>query len=125
MFTGKHTINLKIYDMQGNFGISNISVTVCNCSINPNCQSRRETSKKAASGAIVIVFATVLLLMCKTVFAIKICILTMLRALHIGFSTVRLADSSAAGFSLHLLQERVRHFTYCRFLWRNPPCIKH
>lgn len=65
VYAGPHTINLKISDMQGKFGVYNISVTVCDCSVTPNCQSRRETATKAASGAIGVVFATLFLLLCK------------------------------------------------------------
>lgn len=67
MYAGAHTINLKISDTQGDFGVYNISATVCDCSVTPNCQSRRDIATKAASGAIGIVFAALFLILCKKV----------------------------------------------------------
>lgn len=67
VYAGMHTINLKMSDMQGHFGIYNISATVCDCSVTPNCQSHRNISTKAAPGAIGIIFAALLLLLCKKV----------------------------------------------------------
>lgn len=65
VYAGPYTITLKISDMQGEFGIYNLSVTVCNCSVSPNCQSHIHTATKAAPSAIGIVFASLLLLLCK------------------------------------------------------------
>uniref|UniRef100_A0A8C3ABY5 Cadherin 27 n=1 Tax=Cyclopterus lumpus TaxID=8103 RepID=A0A8C3ABY5_CYCLU len=60
---GPHTIDLKISDMQGVFGVYSLSVTACDCSVTSNCRSR--TATKAVSGAMGIVFALLLLLLCK------------------------------------------------------------
>lgn len=67
VFAGLHTIYLKISDLQAEFGVYNLSVTVCECSVTPNCRSRRDTTTKAAFGAIGIVFASLFLLLCKKV----------------------------------------------------------
>ncbi|XP_054473281.1 cadherin-like protein 26 [Anoplopoma fimbria] len=77
VFAGPHTIDLKISDMQGKFGVYNLSVTVCDCSVNSTCRGRGGTATKAVYGAIGIVFVSLLLLLfllmavfmsCKTVF---------------------------------------------------------
>uniref|UniRef100_A0A3Q1K209 Cadherin domain-containing protein n=1 Tax=Anabas testudineus TaxID=64144 RepID=A0A3Q1K209_ANATE len=65
VYAGPYTINVKISDLQGEFGVYNLSVTVCNCSVTPTCRTQRKTATKAASGAIGIVFASLLLLLCK------------------------------------------------------------
>lgn len=65
MYAGPYTIVLKISDLQGKFGVYNINVTVCDCSVTPNCRIRRNTATKAATGAIGIVFASLFLLLCK------------------------------------------------------------
>lgn len=51
--------------MQGQFGISNLSVTVCDCSLTPNCRNHKDAEIQAASGAIGIIFASLFLLLCK------------------------------------------------------------
>ncbi|XP_047438530.1 cadherin-like protein 26 [Mugil cephalus] len=63
VYAGPYTITLKISDMQGEFGVYNLSVTVCSCSVLPNCLSRRHTAEKADSAAIGIVFASLFLLL--------------------------------------------------------------
>uniref|UniRef100_A0A3Q1FVE7 Cadherin 27 n=1 Tax=Acanthochromis polyacanthus TaxID=80966 RepID=A0A3Q1FVE7_9TELE len=65
VYAGPHSVDLKISDMQGQFGVYNLSVTVCDCTVIPNCQSRRDTAMKAASGALGVVFASLFLLLCK------------------------------------------------------------
>ncbi|XP_029946753.1 cadherin-like protein 26 [Salarias fasciatus] len=61
VYAGHHTVDLKISDMQGTFGVYNLSVTVCDCSETPNCRSRQTTGGKAGSGAIAIVLVSLLL----------------------------------------------------------------
>ena len=65
VYAGPHTIDLKISDMQGQFGVYNLSVTVCDCSVTASCRSRRDTSIGAAYGVFGIVFASLFLLLCK------------------------------------------------------------
>lgn len=65
VYAGEYTINVKISDLQGAFGIYNLSVTVCDCSVTSNCQIRRITVAKAAFGAIGVVLASLVLLLCK------------------------------------------------------------
>lgn len=65
VYAGEYTINVKISDLQGAFGIYNLSVTVCDCSVTSNCQIRRITAAKAAFGAIGVVLASLVLLLCK------------------------------------------------------------
>lgn len=65
VYAGPHTIDLKISDMQGEFGVYNLSLTVCDCSVTSSCRSRRDTTATAAFGAIGIVFASLFLLLCK------------------------------------------------------------
>ncbi|XP_035805438.2 cadherin-like protein 26 isoform X2 [Amphiprion ocellaris] len=72
VYAGPHTVDLKISDMQGQFGVYNLSVTVCDCTVIPNCQSRRDTAMKAASGALGVVFASLFLLIFMLLMAIFI-----------------------------------------------------
>lgn len=65
VYAGPHTIDLKISDMQGEFGIYRLNVTVCDCSVTPDCRSLRGTATTAASGAIGVAFASLFLLLCK------------------------------------------------------------
>ncbi|XP_042261543.1 cadherin-like protein 26 [Thunnus maccoyii] len=62
VYAGKHTVDLEISGMQGEFGVYNLSVTVCDCSVTPNCQNRN-AEITAASSSIGIVFASLLLLL--------------------------------------------------------------
>lgn len=59
---GVHIETLKIADLQGNFGLHDIKVFVCDCLMKSNCQSRR--ALVTASGAIIVALAT-MLLFCK------------------------------------------------------------
>ncbi|AWP03303.1 putative cadherin-like protein 26 [Scophthalmus maximus] len=63
VYAGPHTIDLKISDMQGEFGIYNLRVAVCDCSVTENCRARRNTTTRAAYGGIGVVFALVFLLL--------------------------------------------------------------
>ncbi|XP_051272508.1 cadherin-like protein 26 [Dicentrarchus labrax] len=87
VYSGPHTIKLRISDMQGEFGIYNISVTVCDCSVTSNCRSRRDTATKAAFGAIGIAFASLFLLLFLMLMAVVI-------TCKKEFTTLSIADSS-------------------------------
>ncbi|XP_070759291.1 cadherin-like protein 26 [Enoplosus armatus] len=87
VFAGQHAINVKIYDMQGEFGVYNLSVTACECSVTANCRSRRVTATKAASGAIGIVFASLFLLLFLLLMAVVI-------SCKKEFATLQTCDSS-------------------------------
>lgn len=63
VYAGSHTIRLKIYDTQSQFGVYNVTVTVCDCSVKSECHSSRQTATKAAFGAISIVIAALVLLL--------------------------------------------------------------
>lgn len=63
VYADSHTIRLKICDMQGNFGVYNVTVTVCDCSVIPDCRNNRQTATKAAFGAIVIAIAALVILL--------------------------------------------------------------
>lgn len=63
VYADSHTIRLKICDMQGKFGVYNVTVTVCDCSVTPDCRTSRQTATKAAFGAIGIVIAALAILL--------------------------------------------------------------
>uniref|UniRef100_A0A667ZI92 Cadherin 27 n=1 Tax=Myripristis murdjan TaxID=586833 RepID=A0A667ZI92_9TELE len=65
VYAGPHTVELKISDMQSQFAFYNLSVTVCDCSVTPNCRSDRAIVTKMGFGAMGIVFATLFILLCK------------------------------------------------------------
>ncbi|XP_024126911.1 cadherin-like protein 26 isoform X1 [Oryzias melastigma] len=60
VYAGKHTIDLKISDLQEVSAVYNLSVTVCDCLVTPNCRSKN-SSTKAAFGAVGIALASLLL----------------------------------------------------------------
>ncbi|XP_020559105.1 cadherin-like protein 26 [Oryzias latipes] len=59
VYAGTHIVDLKISDLQEVSAIYNLSVTVCDCLVTPNCRSRNST--KAAFGAVGIALAALLL----------------------------------------------------------------
>ncbi|XP_029908320.1 cadherin-like protein 26 [Myripristis murdjan] len=63
VYAGPHTVELKISDMQSQFAFYNLSVTVCDCSVTPNCRSDRAIVTKMGFGAMGIVFATLFILL--------------------------------------------------------------
>lgn len=65
VYAGPHTLELKIFDQQGQFAIHNLYVTVCDCSVTPNCQQSRASVKQMSSGAIGIIFLSFFVLLCK------------------------------------------------------------
>ncbi|XP_038551447.1 cadherin-like protein 26 isoform X2 [Micropterus salmoides] len=87
VYAGPHTIDLKISDLQGAFGVHRLSVTVCECSLTPNCRSRRDTAIKVTFGAIGIVFASLFLLLFLLLMAVVISCKT-------EFATLQTGDSS-------------------------------
>ena len=116
VYTGPHILQLKISDLQGEFGIYNISVFVCDCSETPSCRSRRAAAMKPSFSAIGIVFASLFLLGCKNLPLVSVretC--NMLQqycynsdnSLQVDFCLLRLADSAAAVGSRHFMQKRV------------------
>ncbi|RVE72486.1 hypothetical protein OJAV_G00042110 [Oryzias javanicus] len=60
VYAGKHTVDLKISDLQEVSAVYNLSVTVCDCLVTSNCRSRN-SSTKAAFGAVGIALAALLL----------------------------------------------------------------
>ncbi|KAL3059134.1 hypothetical protein OYC64_011128 [Pagothenia borchgrevinki] len=70
VYSGPHTVDVKITDMQGQFAVYNLSVTVCDCSVMPNCRDPRSTATTAAPRALAIVFASLLLIMCLLLMAV-------------------------------------------------------
>lgn len=65
IYAGKHTVDLEISDKQGLFGVYNLSVIVCDCSMTSDCQTHRNAKITVAPGTIAIVFASILLLLRK------------------------------------------------------------
>lgn len=63
VYAGTHIVDLKISDLQEVSAIYNLSVTVCDCLVTPNCRSRNST--KAAFGAVGIALAALLLFLSK------------------------------------------------------------
>ncbi|XP_040015002.1 cadherin-like protein 26 [Xiphias gladius] len=72
VYAGPHTIDLKISDMQGQSGVYNLSLTVCDCSGAASCRTRRDAAPRAASGAIGLVFASLFLLLFLLLMAVVI-----------------------------------------------------
>ncbi|XP_056157668.1 cadherin-like protein 26 [Lampris incognitus] len=66
MYAGTHTVELKVSNIQGHFAIHNLSVTACDCSVMPNCWESRATVTNIGYEAIVVAFASLFLLLCKS-----------------------------------------------------------
>ncbi|KPP79315.1 hypothetical protein Z043_101111, partial [Scleropages formosus] len=63
VYSGTHMLQLKISDAQGHFSVQNLSVTVCDCSVTPNCWLRRSTGSRVDSSAIGVIFAALFILL--------------------------------------------------------------
>ncbi|CAI5688724.1 unnamed protein product [Oreochromis niloticus] len=63
VYPGQHTIHLKISDMQGAFKVYNLSVTVCGCTVTPNCQIHQNSEIKVGPYALCIIISSLLLLL--------------------------------------------------------------
>ncbi|XP_074524792.1 cadherin-like protein 26 [Halichoeres trimaculatus] len=72
VYVGPHTVDLKVSDMQGKYGVYSLSVTVCDCSMIPNCLSRRDVTTSATFGAIGIMFSSLLLFLLFLLMAVAI-----------------------------------------------------
>ncbi|XP_076012973.1 cadherin-like protein 26 [Genypterus blacodes] len=70
VYSGPHTVDVRISDLQGQFATHTLSVTVCDCSVTPNCQSSRHIVTKVGSGALGIVFVSLLLVLLALLMAI-------------------------------------------------------
>lgn len=63
--SGEHMVELKIFDKQGISAVSNVSVTVCDCTLTPSCRGSRDSSASVGFGAIGISFFCLLVLLSK------------------------------------------------------------
>ncbi|XP_029102787.1 cadherin-like protein 26 [Scleropages formosus] len=63
VYSGTHMLQLKISDAQGHFSVQNLSVTVCDCSVTPNCWLRRSTGSRVDSSAMGVIFAALFILL--------------------------------------------------------------
>ncbi|XP_067098979.1 cadherin-like protein 26 [Osmerus mordax] len=63
VYAGSHTVEMKISDLQGQFAMYNLSVTVCDCSVTPSCQKGRVTVTQMGYGAIGILFTSLIVLL--------------------------------------------------------------
>ncbi|XP_041702612.1 cadherin-13 [Coregonus clupeaformis] len=63
VYAGHHELLLKVFDLQGQGALHNLSVTVCDCSGVANCRMRRATGSKIGESAVGIVIAAMLLLL--------------------------------------------------------------
>jgi len=61
VYSGHHLLQIKILDQQGLSSIQNLSVTVCDCSIAPNCHVRMAGMAQMGPAAAWIVVLTVLI----------------------------------------------------------------
>ncbi|KAM8867958.1 cadherin-like protein 26 [Synchiropus picturatus] len=72
VFPGPHRITLKISDMQGRFGVYNLSVIVCDCSVTPHCRNHHQSATKSVTGAAVVALASLSLLLFLLLMAVTI-----------------------------------------------------
>ncbi|KAM7006223.1 cadherin-like protein 26 [Tautogolabrus adspersus] len=72
VYAGRHTVDLKVSDLQGEFSVHSLSVTLCNCFVTPKCRSRRDASTNIALGALGIMFASLFLFLFLLLMAVVI-----------------------------------------------------
>lgn len=60
VYSGHHQFQIKISDQQGLYSIQNLSVTVCDCSIAPNCHVKM--ARKAQMGPVAALMVTLAVL---------------------------------------------------------------
>lgn len=63
VYAGHHELLLKVFDLQGQGALHNLSVTVCDCSRVASCRIRRATGSKIGESAVGIVIAAMLLVL--------------------------------------------------------------
>ncbi|KAI1892809.1 hypothetical protein AGOR_G00137340 [Albula goreensis] len=63
VYSGEHVLTLKVYDTQEVSAEYNLTVTVCDCSVKDNCQSRSTTSTQLDVSAVWILIASLLFLL--------------------------------------------------------------
>ncbi|XP_030585259.1 cadherin-like protein 26 [Archocentrus centrarchus] len=63
VYAGHHTIHLKISDMQGAFGVYNLSVAACDCTERPNCYKKQNAGANLGLYALCIIVFSLLLLL--------------------------------------------------------------
>ncbi|XP_027014954.2 cadherin-like protein 26 [Tachysurus fulvidraco] len=63
VLSGRYMLQIKILDNQGIGSVQNVSVTVCDCSITPNCHVQRSVSAQTSLSAIGIIILAFLLLL--------------------------------------------------------------
>ncbi|XP_041837178.1 cadherin-like protein 26 [Melanotaenia boesemani] len=72
VYASSYTIALKISDLQGVYGVYNLSVTVCDCSARPNCHIRQHATTKASYGTLSVVLASLVLFLFLLLMAVVI-----------------------------------------------------
>ncbi|XP_067302917.1 cadherin-like protein 26 isoform X2 [Pseudorasbora parva] len=61
VYSGHHLLQIKISDQQGHYAIHNLTVTVCDCSVTPNCHVRMARMAQMGPVAAWLVVLTVLI----------------------------------------------------------------
>ncbi|KAM8757249.1 cadherin-like protein 26 [Acanthopagrus schlegelii] len=69
---GIHTLVLNISSKQGEYAVYDIRVTVCSCSVEPNCTSSRNIRTQAGPVAIIIMLAPLLLVLLLLLLLVKV-----------------------------------------------------
>uniref|UniRef100_A0AAV2M629 Cadherin domain-containing protein n=1 Tax=Knipowitschia caucasica TaxID=637954 RepID=A0AAV2M629_KNICA len=95
VFVGPHTLSLKVLDLQGQFGIHSLRVTVCDCSLAPNCRTRRESTLAASSVVVGLVFLALLVLLAGLLLALFV-------TCEKDFMILELPDSEGTMLSSHM-----------------------
>ncbi|XP_051517921.1 cadherin-like protein 26 isoform X2 [Myxocyprinus asiaticus] len=72
VYSGYHLLQIKISDQQGCHVIQNLSVTVCDCSSNPNCHVTMVSGARIGAGAALIFVIAVLVLIAMFLMALLI-----------------------------------------------------
>ncbi|XP_056304805.1 cadherin-like protein 26 [Danio aesculapii] len=72
VFSGHQLLQIKISDQQGLYSIQNLSVTVCDCSVNSNCHVRMVSKARMGPTAALMVLLAILILIVMCLLALLI-----------------------------------------------------
>uniref|UniRef100_A0A9J8AQ29 Cadherin 26, tandem duplicate 2 n=1 Tax=Cyprinus carpio carpio TaxID=630221 RepID=A0A9J8AQ29_CYPCA len=97
VFSGHHLLQIKISDQQGLYSIQNLTVTVCDCSITPNCHVKMVSKARMGPVAVWMLVLAVLVLTAMCLMSLLISCKTEMIALNEGLSHLMTTNTENPG----------------------------
>ncbi|XP_016331303.1 cadherin-like protein 26 [Sinocyclocheilus anshuiensis] len=97
VFSGYHLLQIKISDQQGFYSMQNLSVTVCDCSITPDCHVRMVSQARMGPVAAWIVALAVLILTAMCLMSLLISCKTSMIAMNEGLGHLMTTNTENPG----------------------------